>query len=366
MKVRFPQIVYNSKVLAVALLFATSLFTQAGPIRVIGPYVLKVFARGPAGSTQPDSITIDDHFHIWVSFTNGVKPDGSDGKSSTVIEYDHNGTILHTYSVLGSNDGLKFNPDDRTIWALRNQDGNPALTIINPENQTQAHYTFAARPTHGGGFDDVVFLNDKIYFSASNPTLDANGNNPAPSIVSIRLVGNTIDTNRILSGDAYAFNVATKLPVKTVQTDPDSMTVDTLGNLVLDSQADSILLFISNPGTYAQSVVEVPLADASGKPVTVDDTVFPTRSAGRIYFTDSGTNTIYVLLSHSFDTRKGYSSSGPSIGTISLRTGLYTPIVVGLSSSHGAIFVPARIDLKDLNEDQNEDQDEEDEDYSFP
>ncbi len=139
MKVRLPQIVYNSKVLAAALLFATSLFTQAAPIRVTGPYVLRVFARGPAGSTKPDSITVDDHFHIWVSFTNGVKPDGSDGRSSTVVEYDHNGTILHTYSVLGSNDGLKFNPDDRTIWALRNQDGNPALTIINPENQTQAH-----------------------------------------------------------------------------------------------------------------------------------------------------------------------------------------------------------------------------------
>jgi hypothetical protein len=359
MKMRLPQVVYNSKVLAVALLLATALFTQAA-LRVIGAYTLEVFARGPAGSTKPDSITIDDHFNIWVSFTNGVLPDGSDHKSSTVIEYDFHGTILHTYSVLGSNDGLKFNPEDGTIWALRNQDANPALTIINPENQTQTHYTFATPPTHHGGFDDVVFLEDKIYFSASNPTLDAQGNNPAPSIVSIRLVGNTVQTTRILSGDAYAFNVATKLPVKTVQTDPDSMTVDTLGNLVLDSQADSILLFISNPGTYAQSVVEVPLADASGNPVMVDDTVFPTQSAGRIFFTDSGTNTIYVLLSHAFDTTKAYSSSGPSIGTISLKTGLYTPVVVGLSSSHGAIFVPARTDLRDRAEDQAEDQDEED------
>jgi hypothetical protein len=339
MKVKLPQIVCNSKVLAIALLLATSLFTQAGPV-VTGPYSLTVFATGPAGSTKPDSITIDDHRHIWVSFTNGVKPDGSDGKSSTVVEYHPNGTILRTYSVRGSNDGLKFNPEDRTIWALRNQDANSALTIIDPDDQTQTHYTFATPPAHHGGFDDIVFLEDKIYFSASNPTLDAHGNNPAPSIVSIRLVGNTIHTTPVLKGDAYAFDVATKLPVRTVQTDPDSMTVDTLGNLVLDSQADSILLFINNPGTYDQNVVEVPLTDASGNPVMVDDTVFPNESSGKIYFTDSGTNTIYVLSSHSFDSRKGYSSSGPSIGTVSLTTGLYTPIVLGLSSSHGAIFVP--------------------------
>ena len=339
MKVRLPQIVYNSKILAVALLLATSLFTQAVPV-VIGPYSLSVFATGPAGSTQPDSITIDHQRHIWVSFTNGACPDGTCG-NSTVVEYHHNGTILHTYSVLGSNDGLKFNPDNRTIWALRNQDANPALTIINPQNHTQTNYTFATPPAHGGGFDDVVFLRGKIYFSASNPTLDVHGHNPNPSIVSITLAGNTIQTTPVLYGDAYAFNVATQMPVMTVQTDPDSMTVDTLGNLVLDSQADSILLFINNPGTYDQNVVEVPLADGSGNPVTVDDTVFPNQSSGKIYFTDSGTNTVYVLSSESFDSSKGYSSSGPSIGTVSLTTGLYTPIVLGLSSSHGAIFVPA-------------------------
>ena len=340
MKVRLPQIVYNSKVLAVAILLATSLFTQAVPV-VIGAYSLEVFATGPTGSTRPDSITIDHQRNIWVAFTNGVDPCGTDGRSSTVIEYHHNGTILHTYSVLGSVDGLKFNPNDRTIWALQNQDCNPRLTIIHPENHTQTHYVFATPPAHGGGFDDVVFLNDKIYFSASNPTLDVHGHNPNPSIVSITLVGNTIETTPVLYGNAYAFDVATQLPVQTVQTDPDSMTVDTLGNLVLDSQADSILLFINNPGTYDQNVVEVPLADALGNPVMVDDTVFPNQSSGKIYFTDTGTNTIYVLSSQSFDSTKGYSSSGPSIGTVSLTTGLYTPIVLGLSSSHGAIFVPA-------------------------
>ena len=69
MKVRLPQIVYNSKVLAVAILLATSLFTQAVPV-VIGSYSLSVFATGPAGSTHPDSLTIDQQRHIWVSFTN--------------------------------------------------------------------------------------------------------------------------------------------------------------------------------------------------------------------------------------------------------------------------------------------------------
>jgi hypothetical protein len=119
------------------------------------------------------------------------------------------------------------------------------------------------------------------------------------------------------------------------------MTVDNFGNLVLDSQADSILLFVSNPGTPAQSVSELPLTDAGGNPVLVDDTDFPSTSSGTIYFTDSGTNTIYALESDSFDINVGYSSSGPSIGTVDLSTGLYTPIVTGLNSSHGATFVSA-------------------------
>ncbi len=345
MKRMINQTLLNAKAFTFALLLITPLAALASS-SVIGPYTLTQFAVGPAGSSKPDSVTVDGSGNVWVSFTNGVAPDGSDGKSSTVVEYSSKGFLLSSHPILGSNDGLKYNPYDHTIWALRNQDGNPALTIIDPLSQTKKDYIYiySGVPAHGGGYDDVVFRNGKIYISASNPTLDQNGFNPAPSILRVTLSGNTVQTTPVLSGDAYAINGVSGLPVKTVQTDPDSFTVDRLGNLVLDSQADSILLFISNPGTYAQNVLELPLTDAGGNPVQVDDTVFPATSKGTIYFTDSGTNTIYALTSVSFDTTVGYSSSGPSIGTVDLSTGIYTPIVTGLSSSHGATFVHADAD----------------------
>jgi hypothetical protein len=353
MKTTIDHTLLNAKAFAFTLLLITPLTALAQP-SVIGPYTLKTFAVGPTGSTKPDSITVDGRRDVWVSFTNGVAPDGSDGKSSTVVEYSPSGVLLNSYSILGSNDGLKYNPRTHTIWALRNQDANPALTIIHPRGHTLKDYMYSSVPAHGGGYDDVVFRDGKVYISASNPRLDQNGFNPAPSILRVRRSGNTIHTTHVLSGDAFAIDRVSGRPVRTVQTDPDSMTVDNLGNLVLDSQADSILLFVSHPGTHAQNVLELPLTDGSGNPVTVDDTVFPATSKGTIYFTDSGTNTIYALESVSFDTNVGYSSSGPSIGTVSLTTGVYTPIVTGLSSSHGATFVRADADDNDRSDDDGE------------
>jgi hypothetical protein len=48
---------------------------------------------------------------------------------------------LHLY-VPGYNDGLKIDPTTRRLWALQNEDANPNLVIINPENHQQRLYTF--------------------------------------------------------------------------------------------------------------------------------------------------------------------------------------------------------------------------------
>src|ERR1700736_3096882 len=171
MKTTTDQTLLNAKAFAFALLLITQLAALASP-SVIGPYTLKTFAVGPVGSSKPDSVTVDGSGNVWVSFLNGVAPDGSDGKSSTVIEYSSKGFLIASYQILGSNDGLKCNPYDHTIWALRNQDGNPALTIIDPRTQTTKNLVYSSLPAHGGGYDDVVFRHGKIYISASNPNLD--------------------------------------------------------------------------------------------------------------------------------------------------------------------------------------------------
>jgi hypothetical protein len=129
--------------------------TPSGPT-AHAPYSVSVFAPPPAKLTNPDSIT-EAFGDIFISYANNSQPDGSGGPS-TVVQYSPTGTMIRTYDIVGKNDGLKYNPYTGKIWALRNEDKNPALTIIDPKSGTTSDYTYAQKPAHGGGYDDVVFL----------------------------------------------------------------------------------------------------------------------------------------------------------------------------------------------------------------
>ena len=87
--------------------------------------------------------------NVFVGYGNGVAKDGSDGKSSTIVEYASTGAIVQTFSVPGHNDGLKVDPATHLVWALQNEDANPNLVIINPTAGTETQYTFAAAPLAG-------------------------------------------------------------------------------------------------------------------------------------------------------------------------------------------------------------------------
>ncbi|HKB89729.1 MAG TPA: hypothetical protein VKC60_04330, partial [Opitutaceae bacterium] len=196
---------------------------RADPKSVSG-YAISVFATAPSNFTGPDSIT-SAHGNIFVSYTNGAAKDGSSG-SSVIVQYDTKGTVLHTYTVAGRNDGLKYNPYDKMLWALRNEDGNPQLTLINPETGASQDLTYAVNPpAHGGGYDDVAFLNGKVYLSASNPTVDAKGQNNFPSIVSATIVGSKVQVAPVLLDNAVLTNITTGSKTTSLQSDPDSLKI---------------------------------------------------------------------------------------------------------------------------------------------
>ena len=153
--------------------------------------------------------------------------------------------------MLGHNDGLKVNPYTGQIWAMQNEDANPNLVIINPVTHTQKLYTFATAPPHGGGYDDIVFRNGKVYFSASNP---ANNPNQEPAIVEATLAGDTINVTSALAGDASAVDAVTGITVTLNLQDPDSMTITPSNDILLDSQGDSELVLLHLPGNANQSV----------------------------------------------------------------------------------------------------------------
>jgi hypothetical protein len=313
----------------------------SGPVVAQPPYTISVFALsqlGQNGYTQPDSL-VQWHAHILVGFGNGVAHDGSDGKSSTIVQFSLKGQLERTFSVKGHNDGLRLEPGSNNLWALQNEDANPNLVIIDLESGEQKLYTFPPTP-HGGGYDDILFLNEQVFMTASNPTLNGQGVNVFPALVHATLSGNTVHVAPVLYGNATATDIPSGTTVTLNLTDPDSLTADLRGNIVLDSQADAELVFITLGGAVGRFIIpsSPPLS------LTVDDTAFAPISRAFLLVSDLHGEAVYRIDRPTFEFEPGvaYSASDSSgiVGTLNLDTGAVTPIVTGLVSARGLLFVP--------------------------
>jgi hypothetical protein len=326
---------------------------MSGPSVAPG-YTLTIFATNPSGSSQPDSIAVDGG-NVYVGFGDGVAKDGSDGKSSTVVQFNTAGDVVQTFSVPGHNDGLKVDPETHLLWALQNEDGNPNLVVINPATGTETKYTFGP-VANGGGFDDITFLHGKVYLSESNP---ANNPNTAPAVVQATLSGTMVNVSPVLFGDAPAVNAVTKQPVTLNLQDPDSMTASPSGNLVMTSQADDEIVIIKHPDKSNQSVNLLPLIDPANNPVSVDDTLFRRGAAGEVLFTDLSAGIIYALTGPPLKAGLALSAAPDNgqLGTLDFDTGVFTPIITGLGSPRGLAILPQK-EINGRHSDQSEGHDE--------
>lgn len=212
-------------------------------------------------------------------------------------------------------------------------------------------YSFGPTP-HGGGFDDIVFTGCKAYFSASNP---ASNPNTGPAIVSATLDGNDLDVKPALLGTAMGIDIPTDKTMKLNLLDPDSMTVDPQGNIVLNSQSDNELIYVSNPGPK-QRVLVLPLSyttSAGTARIDVDDTAFVTSTQGFILFADEKLNKVFALKKNGFVPGQAYTSvSGAAfVGTIDLLTGLISPVVTGITAPGGMAFVDTAPHARGMEQD---------------
>jgi hypothetical protein len=312
---------------------------------VTPPYKISVFAKSPAGTSQPDSMALWNDSVI-VGFQNHVAKDGTDGKSSTIVEFSLSGKVKRVFRVPGHNDGLRVIGDD-DLWALQNEDANPNLVVIDLRSGKAKQFKFAPTP-HGGGYDDIVVRNGKVYITASNPmNLDQMGNNVFPALVRATLSGDNVVLEPVLNGNAEAIDIPTGNPVTLNLLDPDSLTIDPRGNIVLDSQADSELIFIRNPLTDEQTVgrlsISSPVTGAKGATITLDDTAFAPNPKAFLLVSDVGGDVIYRIDGGTFGFEPGvaYSASDTLglVGTLNLDNGVVTPIVTGLVSARGMLFV---------------------------
>lgn len=305
-------------------------------------YTVTVFAQGTSSYLNPDSIDVTDSF-VFIGYQNITAKDGSDNKTSTIVQYTLDGQVVQTFSVLGHCDGLRFNPDTSLLWATSNEDGNPRIVTIDPKSGQITPYTFPT-PPHGGGYDDVIFLKDKAFIAASNPTLNSGGVNVFPALDEITLANGQVQLTPVLQGNATAIDKVTGKPVTLNLTDPDSLSVDKHGNLVLDSQGDGELITLHKPGTANQRVTRLSLSDQ------VDDSIWiPPSGKGALLVVDSPNNTIYRVTHDGgfkvgtiFTEAPSDSSIPGLVGTVDPNSGQITPIITGLGSPTGLNFLPEK------------------------
>jgi hypothetical protein len=286
-----------------------------------------VFATGGAvNATSPDSVTVGGG-SIWIEYGNGASSTNYTG-AGTIVQYSTSGAVQNTYTIPGSVDGLKYNPNTGQVWALQNQDANSRLTLINPAAGTLTSFTYGipySSVSGSRGFDDVAFIGSNVYLSETNPS------SPSDSVIvklDISTPTNPITTTSVLTGAGL------------MATDPDSLKSTPTGGLILTGEGDKALTFITNPGTGAQTATSLQLSLASGATIgSPDDALFTTADSGTFYITDTTANTVYAIAASGIAPNTLFVNTGTSFGSVDTTTGLVTPIFTG-TGLHGMEFVP--------------------------
>jgi hypothetical protein len=328
-------------------------------------YAISVFAQAP-GKLRPDDLLQMGSTLFVVYQDNNDNPDGTivagTSPQSEVIEYDMNGNVLQTFDVPGHPDGLlAYNAT--TVWVSSNEDANPVITIIDTTTNTLKTLTSDTAPlSSGGGLDDMKLVNGVVYASASNPALTTSptpnlapystdssgataeyGVNTGPGLYAITLNndGTTFHAVPALMSSTPATLLPGKTPVTLNMTDPDSSAVDPDGDLVIDSQQDSELVFVSNIGTATQAVSVLPLT-LYGTPWPVDDTRWsPATGNSFMLVADNPQGLIYRIdCPGGFPPSQAYSAGQGTVLQTDTTSGVMTPIYVGMNNPHGLIFIP--------------------------
>jgi hypothetical protein len=209
-------------------------------------------------------------------------------------------------------------------------------------------YVYGA--SSGRGYDDVAFLNGKVYLSYTNPV------NPSDPVLQMLNQGNTpsgtLTTTTILTAQQTnpAFTSSTQNPP-----DTDSLKSTPSGQLVLTSEGDGLgaafnssdgrYTLISNPGTALQTFTNLRITNSAMLNANkVDDVVFPGATAGTLYVTDTSNNTVYAIKLTGLDPNTPIATLGSfdEVALVDPTTGVAgTPLLSGLSGLHGLDFVPA-------------------------
>jgi hypothetical protein len=312
---------------------------------------IKTFGNTPNGVTGLDSITIAGQY-VFVEYGNGVDSTGAIPGQSTIIQYDKSGNFVHAYSIEGSVDGLKYNPETQMVWALQNQDGRSSLTLIDPKTQTVSAPFDYANPSTTRGYDDVVFDGKNVYLSYTNPTGNGdptivkllNGPDPKP--------GQLLQTTPVLVDGVMGYDTVTGKMELVPQTDPDSLKLAANGDLIFSSAADGTIIDIQNPGTAKQAIAFTPIQGIPTSQIGnagLDDVIKPNATSGTFLISDARDGHVISVHMSGLDPNAYYASvaSLGAFGQVDENTGQFTALVSAsdapgftFGSPHGVVFIP--------------------------
>jgi hypothetical protein len=331
-------------------------------------YSISVFAQSPGGTLVPDDMVQAGSSVFVIYQDTNVNPDGTLAAGVTsaqakLLVYDLNGNVQQTLDLPGHPDGMTlFNSS--TVWVSSNEDANPIITTVDTSSYALQSYTSdVATLPHGGGLDDLKVINGVVYASASNPTTTTSpspnlapystdssgataeyGVNTGPVLYSVALNsdGTTFHSTPVLISSTPATLLPGNTPVTLNMTDTDSSMLDPAGDLVIDSQQDSELVFVSNLGTSSQSVSVLPMT-LYGNPWPLDDTRWsPASGSSFMLVSDTPAQLIYRIdasAASGFPASTAYSSGQGTVLQSDTSTGLMTPLYIGMNNPHGLIFV---------------------------
>lgn len=150
-----------------------------------------------------------------------------------------------------------------------------------------------------------------------------------------------------MSGSPEAADIPFGTVAKLNLTDPDSMTLTTSGDVLLDDQGDGQLVLLRSSDDDGPRVQYLPLLGN----VQIDDTVFATASRGFLLVSDTTANKVYKISADVWQREAAFSASTgvartastPAVpayvGQLDLRSGALLPLVTNLGSPHGMAFV---------------------------
>jgi hypothetical protein len=355
---------------AAALLAVPALGGSATAARGLPPISPQLFATGDPTATPPQSkpddvVTLGGN--IFVTFQNGVGPDGSPSSTgvfqSTVVEYSSTGTLVQSWLLLGRGDGLGADTKNNRILASVNEDNNSSMYVITPGVTSPFHYSYDPNPSEiapgetspAGGTDSFsVSPSGTIYLAHSNPDP---GKPATAATYTVTLSGTTATLKPLFNVNSFAKDAVTGQRVRLALTDPDSTALISIhapalpGRLLLDSQADGTVVIVTHPRNKLQTLTRLLLKNAEQTTVqpTIDDMVEVT-GPGTLFMVDQGANTVQTIDTAGFlpgtlvIAQPADSTTNPptpgQLGVLDPATGIITHFPNTFTSPKGLVFIP--------------------------